>query len=101
MLTYADVSADVCQCMLTYADLFADVCQCMPALRYTGASRASMPVFAGGFHSVCLLRDPPETVTFGYNRFGQLGLGGMSNGPNGRWDDGTLLDDLDAFSQQV
>ena len=100
----------------------------MPALRYTGASRASMlcrctyllkyadvcrrsatriarvyamPVCAGGFHSVCLLRDPPETVTFGYNRFGQLGLGGMSNGPNGRWDDGTLLDDLDAFSQQV
>lgn len=53
-------------------------------------------IFAGGFHSVCVLKNPVTTVAFGYNRFGQLGVGPMPNGP---WHDGTSLNDPADFSK--
>ena len=42
-------------------------------------------VYAGGFHSVCTMREPTSVVAFGYNRFGQLEVGSM---PHGAWPEG-------------
>lgn len=37
-------------------------------------------IYAGGFHTFVHLSNPPETLAFGYNRMGQLGLGLMPRG---------------------
>jgi alpha-tubulin suppressor-like RCC1 family protein len=44
---------------------------------------------------VCLLRNPAAIVAFGYNRFGQLGVGPLPRGP---WADGASFDDPDKYS---
>jgi len=54
-------------------------------------------VYAGGFHSVCTLREPATVVAFGYNRFGQLGVGSM---PHGTWSEGGSWDKLDTCTPE-
>lgn len=57
-------------------------------------------IYAGGFHTICTLRATSQesmtTVAFGYNRFGQLGVGAMPHGDDEQA--GVSIDDPSTFS---